>query len=311
MKMKIVLVATEKPFAKCVIKTTEEALNNAGLKLQLLQGKYSLEDFVNAVKDADALIVRSDKVTKEVIEAGKNLKIIIRAGAGVDNIDLEACTEKGVIVENTPGQNSNAVAELTVGMMVFAAREFFSGKSGSELRGKKLGLHGFGNIGKIVANIAAKGFGMTVCAYDPFIWNKWRGFVPKDGIMPVREVEDLYANCDYISLHIPLNKETVDSINWDLLSLMRQGAVLVNTARKEIVKKSDLLRAMEEKNLKYVSDIAPDNTAEFEEKFKGRFFFTPQKMGAETIEANNNAGLAAASQIVDFLKTGGAGFRVN
>ncbi|MGE0088665.1 MAG: NAD(P)-dependent oxidoreductase [Bacteroidales bacterium] len=306
--MKKVLVATDKPFAKVAVDGIRQVVEKAGYQLVLLEKYTAQSDFVKAVADVDAVIIRSDKADKEVIEAGKNLKIVVRAGAGYDNIDLAACTAKGVVAMNTPGQNSNAVAELALGMMVYQARKQFNGGSGTELSGKKLGIHAYGNVGKLVAKIA-KGFGMEVFAFDPFV-NK--ADIEKDGVKVVATVEELYKNCQYISLHIPANDKTKKSINHALLSSMPKGAVLVNTARKEVINEDELLKLMEERSdFQYVSDIEPDCKAVFEEKYKGRFYFTPKKMGAQTEEANINAGIAAAKQIVDFFEKGDIRFKVN
>ena len=306
--MKKVLVATDKPFAKVAVDGIRQVVEKAGYQLVLLEKYTAQSDFVNAVADVDAVIIRSDKADKEVIEAGKNLKIVVRAGAGYDNIDLAACTAKGVVAMNTPGQNSNAVAELALGMMVYQARKQFNGGSGTELSGKTLGIHAYGNVGKLVAKIA-KGFGMEIYAFDPFV-NKMD--IEKDGVKVIDSVEELYKKCQYISLHIPANDKTKKSINFALLSSMPKGAVLVNTARKEVINEEDLLKLMEErKDFEYVSDIEPDCKPIFEEKYKGRFYFTPKKMGAQTEEANINAGIAAAKQIVDFFEKGDIKFKVN
>lgn len=306
--MKKVLVATDKPFAKKAVDGIKKICDNAGYQLVLLEKYTDQNDFVKAVEDVDAVIIRSDKADKQIIEAGKNLKIIVRAGAGYDNIDLEACTQKGVVAMNTPGQNSNAVAELAFGMMVYQARGHFNGKSGSELREKTIGIHAYGNVGKLVAKIA-KGFGMEVYAFDPFVSKEE---IEKDGVIALNSVEELYKTCQYISLHIPANDKTKKSINYALLSSMPEGAALVNTARKEVINEDDLLKIMEErKDFTYMSDIAPDCAAVFAEKYDGRFYFTPKKMGAQTEEANVNAGIAAAEQIVDFIENGNITFKVN
>jgi D-3-phosphoglycerate dehydrogenase len=306
--MKKVLVATDKPFAKKAVDGIKNVCDKAGYQLVLLEKYTDQNDFVKAVADVDAVIIRSDKANKQVIEAGKNLKIVVRAGAGYDNIDLEACTQKGVVAMNTPGQNSNAVAELALGMMVYQARNQFDGKSGTELRDKTIGIHAYGNVGKLVAKIA-KGFGMDVYAYDPFVS---KAEIEKDGVKALNSVEELYKNCQYISLHIPANDKTKKSINYELLSAMPEGAALVNTARKEVINEDDLLKIMEDrKDFTYISDVAPDCAATFTEKFAGRFYFTPKKMGAQTEEANVNAGIAAAEQIVDFLENGNTKFKVN
>ncbi|MCX6230129.1 MAG: 3-phosphoglycerate dehydrogenase [Bacteroidetes bacterium] len=303
-----VLVATDKPFAKVAVDGIRKIVEDAGFELVLLEKYTSQADFIKAVADVDAVIIRSDIADKEIIEAGKNLKIIVRAGAGYDNIDLAAATAKGVVAMNTPGQNSNAVAELALGMTVMAARSNYDGSSGTELRGKKLGIHAYGNVGKYVAMIA-KGFGMDIYAFDPFIAKEE---IEKDGIKCINNVEELYTTCQYVSLHIPANDKTKKSINYDLLSKMPKNACLINTARKEVINEEDLLKIFAERpDFKYVSDIEPGNKADFEANFKGRYFFTPKKMGAQTSEANVNAGLAAANQIVKFIKTGDKTYQVN
>ncbi len=306
--MKKVLVATEKPFAPKAVAGIREVVENAGYELVLLEKYTDKADFLAAVADVDALIVRSDKVTAEVIEAANNLKVVVRAGAGYDNLDLEACSAKGIIAMNTPGQNSNAVAELAIGMMLFQARNKFNGKAGTEIKGKTIGIHAYGNVGKIVARIA-QGFGMDVYAFDPFISEE---AIKADGVTPLASVEELYEKCQYISLHIPANEKTKNSINFDLLNKMPEGATLVNTARKEVVCEEGLVKLMNERaDFTYISDIAPTNAEEIAEKFDGRFYFTPKKMGAQTAEANINAGVAAANQIVAFIENGDETFRVN
>jgi D-3-phosphoglycerate dehydrogenase / 2-oxoglutarate reductase len=303
-----VLIATDKPFAPVAVKGIREVIENAGFELALLEGYTSQDELVRAVADVDAMIIRSDKADKTVIDSAGNLKIIVRAGAGYDNIDLAAATAKGVVAMNTPGQNSNAVAELALGMMIYSARGFFNGKSGSELKDKKLGIHAYGYVGKNVARIA-KGFGMDVYAFDPFIPKEE---ITRDGVKYVGSAEELYSTCNFISLHIPANSQTKQSINYGLLSLMPKPAILVNTARAEVINEADLLKMFEErKDFVYLSDVETTNKAELEEKFKGRFFFTPKKMGAQTEEANINAGIAAARQIVDFIKNGNKTFQVN
>ena len=274
----------------------------------LLEKYTEKQQLLDAVADVDAMIIRSDKATKEVIEAAKNLKIIIRAGAGYNNIDLEACTANNVVAMNTPGQNSNAVAELALGMMVYMARGLFNGKPGTELKGKTLGIHAYGHVGSLVAKIA-KGFGMEVYAFDPFVPLE---AIEKDGVKAVDSAEELYKTCQYISLHIPANDKTKNSIGYDLLSSMPKGGCLVNTARKEVVHEDEILKVMEERSdFRYVSDIAPDCAGVFAEKYEGRYYFTPKKMGAQTSEANINAGVAGAEQIVDFLENGITKFKVN
>ena len=303
-----VLVATEKPFAQAAVNEIKVILEDAGFEYSFFE-KYDGQDaLINEVADADALIIRSDKVTPEVIDAAKNLKIVVRAGAGYDNVNLEAATKNDVVVMNTPGQNSNAVAELALGMMVYQARNHFNGTSGSELCCKKLGIHAYGNVGKLVAKIA-KGFGMEVIAFDPFVDSS---VIEADGVKVVNSVEELYSTCDYISLHIPANDHTKKSINYDLLSKMKENATIVNTARKEVIDEDGMVKAMEEMpGLRYVSDIAPVNAEEMTSKFGNRCFFTPKKMGAQTAEANINAGKAAASQIINFITKGDTTFKVN
>jgi len=303
-----VLIATEKPFAPAAVSSIREIVENAGFELALLEKYQSKDDLLNAVADVDAMIIRSDKATKEVLDAAKNLKIIVRAGAGFDNIDLEAATANNVVAMNTPGQNSNAVAELALGMMVFQARNQFNGKAGTELKCKKIGIHAYGNVGRYVAKIA-QGFGMEVYAFDPFVKKE---DIEKDGVKVLDTAEELYATCQYISLHIPANDKTKKSINFELLNTMPAGATLVNTARKEVINEEDMLKLMKERtDFTYISDIAPDCKADFEKDFEGRFFFSPKKMGAQTAEANINAGKAAAQQIVGFIKEGNITFKVN
>ncbi len=306
--MKKVLVATEKPFASAAVAQIKEVLDKANYELVLLEKYTDNADFLKAVEDVDALIVRSDKVTKEVIDAAKNLKIVVRAGAGYDNLDLNACTKANIVAMNTPGQNSNAVAELAIGMAVMIARGNYNGKAGTELRGKKIGIHAYGNVGRYVGEIA-KGFGMEVFAFDPFVNDE---HIKKDGVTPVSSVEELYSNCQYLSLNIPSNEKTKKSVGFDLISKMPKGATLINTARKEVINEEELLKVFSEReDFRYVSDIAPDCKDEITGKYEGRFFFTPKKMGAQTAEANINAGVAAANQIVDFIENGNETFKVN
>lgn len=303
-----VLVATDKPFAKVAVDGIRKAVEEAGHEMVLLEKYGEKANLLNAVKDANAIIIRSDIIDAEVLDAAKNLKIVVRAGAGYDNVDLEAATAHGVCVMNTPGQNSNAVAELALGMMVYAARNMFNGTSGTELKGKKLGIHAYGNVGRNVARIA-KGFGMEIYAFDAFCPKE---VIEKDGVKAVSSVEELYSTCDVVSLHIPATAETKNSINYALVNKMPKGGVLVNTARKEVINEAELIKLMEERtDLKYITDIMPAANAEFAEKFAGRYFSTPKKMGAQTAEANINAGIAAANQIVGFFKDGCEKFRVN
>ena len=302
-----VLVATEKPFAAAAVNGIRKEVEEAGNELVLLEKSTEKQQLLAAVKDVDAMIIRSDKVDADVLDAAKQLKIVVRAGAGYDNIDLEAATAHNVIAENTPGQNSNAVAELVFGMLVYAIRNFYNGKAGTEIMGKKLGILAFGNVGRNVARIA-KGFGMDVYAYD--------AFCPKDvieaaGVHAVDSQEALFETCDVVSLHIPATPETRQSINHDLVAKMKKGGILVNTARKEVIDEAGLIALMNEReDLKYVTDIKPDADAEFA-KFEGRYFSTPKKMGAQTAEANINAGIAAAKQINAYFKDGCTKFQVN
>ena len=301
-----VLIATDKPFAPVAVNGIREIVEAQGYELVLLEKYTSQDELIADVADVDAMIIRSDKATKEVIEAAKNLKVIVRAGAGYDNIDLAACTAHNVVAMNTPGQNSNAVAELAFGMMVYMARNFFNGKSGSELKGKKIGIHAYGNVGQNVGRIA-RGFGMEVYAFDPFMTDEQ---IKNAGAIPLHSAEEMYKMCQYISLHIPATEQTKKSINYDLLKDMPKGAVLVNTARKEVIDEEGLAKLMEERaDFHYITDIAPD--CDCFSKFEGRFFATPKKMGAQTEEANVNAGLAAAHQIVNFIEKGDEKFRVN
>lgn len=306
--MKKVLVATDKPFAPVAVDGIRKVVEEAGYELMLLEKYTTVDQLKEAAAKADAMIIRSDKATREVIEAAPSVKIIVRAGAGYDNIDLQACTDHGVVAMNTPGQNSNAVAELAFAMMLYSIRGAFSGTSGTELRGKSIGIHAYGNVGKYVAEIA-KGFGMKIFAFDPFVKKE---DIEKDGVTALASVEELYKTCQYISLHIPANEKTRKSINYDLLKLLPKKGMVVNTARKEVIDEEGLLKLMEEReDIRYVSDIAPDSRADFEAKFPGRVVFTAKKMGAQTAEANINAGLAAAKQIVAFFEKGDITFKVN
>lgn len=302
-----VLVATEKPFAAAAVNGIKAEVEGAGHQLVLLEKYTEKQQLLDAVADVEAMIVRSDKVTAEVLDAAKALKIVVRAGAGFDNIDIAYAKEKNVVVENTPGQNSNAVAELVFGLLVYAVRNFYNGKSGSELLGKKLGILAFGNVGRNVARIA-KGFGMDVYAYDAFCL---KDVIEAAGVKAVDSQDALFENCDVVSLHIPATPETKQSINAALVGKMKKGGILVNTARKEVINEPELLKLLEERtDLKYVSDIMPDAHEEFC-KFEGRYFATPKKMGAQTAEANINAGIAAAKQINAFFADGCTKFQVN
>ena len=302
-----VLVATEKPFAAAAVEGIRKEVEAAGNELVLLEKYTEKAQLLDAVKDADAMIIRSDKVDAEVLDAAKQLKIVVRAGAGYDNIDLSAATAHKVVAENTPGQNANAVAELVFGLLVFAVRNFYNGKSGSELKGKKLGLLAFGNVGRNVARIAA-GFGMDVYAYDAFCP---AAVIEQSGVHALKSQDELFETCDVVSLHIPATPETKESINYALVNKLKKGGILVNTARKEVINEPELVKLLSEReDLKIVTDIKPDSDAEFA-KFEGRYFSTPKKMGAQTAEANINAGIAAAKQINAFFKDGDTKFQVN
>ncbi len=303
-----VLVATSKPFAKVAVDGIRKEIEAAGFELALLEKYTEKSALLDAVKDADAIIIRSDIVDAEVFDAAKQLKIVVRAGAGYDNVDLASATAHGVCVMNTPGQNANAVAELVAGLMVFAVRNFYNGTSGIELMGKKLGIHAFGNVGRNVARIV-KGFGMDVYAFDAYCPKE---VIEAAGVHACASVEEMYKTCQFISLHLPATDETKNSIGRNLVGLMPKGAVLVNSARKEIINEEELITLMQEReDLKFVSDIAPAAADKFQQLFADRYFATPKKMGAQTAEANINAGIAAAKQIVGFIKDGCTKFMVN
>lgn len=303
-----VLVATEKPFAAVAVDGIRHEIEQAGYELELLEKYTDKKQLLEAVADADALIIRSDKVDAEVLDAARQLKIVVRAGAGYDNVDLAAATAHNVCVENTPGQNSNAVAELVFGLAVMAVRNMYAGTSGTELKGKRLGIHAFGQVGRNVARIA-KGFGMEVSALDPYCPDN---VMTDAGVTPVHSVEKLYSNNDIVSLHIPATPETKGSVGYTQLMLLPKGGVLINTARKEVIDEAGLDKALAERpDLKYVADIKPDNAEDLAAKYEARVFFTPKKMGAQTAEANINAGIAAARQVVAFLRDGIDRFRVN
>ncbi len=307
--MKKVLLLTDKPFAQVAIDGIQKVISEAGYELKLCE-KYGtdLDRVKRVAADVDAMIIRSDKVNGDIMDAAPDLKIIVRAGAGYDNVDLEAATSRGICVMNTPGQNSNAVAELAFGMMVMAVRNFYNGTSGWELKGKKLGIHAYGNVGRNVARIA-KGFGMEIYAFDAYCPKE---LIEADGVIPVDSVEALYETCNVVSIHIPATPGTRMSINYNLLNRMPKNGLIVNTARKEVINEIELVKVMEDRaDLKYVTDIMPDDHSELAEKFAGRYFTTPKKMGAQTAEANINAGIAAANQIVGFFKEGCEKFRVN
>lgn len=303
-----VLVATQKPFAAVAVKGIKEIVEAAGYEFALLEKYEQTSELLSAVADADALIVRSDKVTAEVVEAAKNLKIVVRAGAGYDNLDLAACSAHGVVAMNTPGQNSNAVAELAIAMMIFMARTQFTPATGSEIQGKTVGIQAFGNVGRLVGKKAAA-LGMKVKAIDPFLSAEQ---IVAGGAEPAESLEALYSGCDYVSIHIPATPQTIGSIGYDLITKMPKGATLINTARKEVIDEAGLAKALEDRpDLKYAADVAPDNIAELKEKYGARVFATPKKMGAQTAEANINAGLAAARQIVSYLQDGCTKFQLN
>ena len=302
-----VLVATEKPFAAPAVVGIKNELEAAGNEVVFLEKYTEKSQLLEAVADVDAMIVRSDKVTSEVLDAAKNLKIVVRAGAGYDNVDCAYAKEKGVVVENTPGQNSNAVAELVFGLLVYAVRNFYNGKSGSELKDKRLGILAFGNVGRNVARIA-KGFGMTVSAYDAYCPAE---AIEVAGVHACSSVDELFQNNDVVSLHIPATPETINSIDYRTVNQMPKGGILINTARKEVINEAELLKLMAERtDLKYISDIKPDADEDFA-KFEGRYYATPKKMGAQTAEANINAGIAAASQINSFFEKGDTKYQVN
>lgn len=303
-----ILLATQKPFAAAAVAGIRNIVEEAGYELAILEKYESAEELKAAAADADAMIVRSDKVTKEVVEAAKSLKIVVRAGAGFDNLDLEACSAHGVVAMNTPGQNSNAVAELAIAMMIFMSRNQLTPATGSEIQGKTLGIQAFGNVGRLVGAKAAA-LGMNVKAIDPFLTAEQ---IKAGGAEPAGSLEELYSGCNFVSIHIPATPQTIGSIGYDLVTKMPKGATLVNTARKEVIDEAGLLKALEERtDLKYITDVAPDNLEEMKEKCGLRVFATPKKMGAQTAEANINAGLAAARQIVAFFKEGCTKFQLN
>ena len=303
-----VLLATQKPFAAKAVEGIVNILTEGGHEVVKLEKYAEQADLVAAVADVEAMIIRSDKVTEEVMAAAPKLKIVVRAGAGFDNVDLAAATARGVVVMNTPGQNSNAVAELALALMIFMARTQFTPATGSEVQGKRLGVQAYGNVGRLVGQ-KAKAMGMEICALDPFLTDQQ---IIDGGAQPVHSVEELYAASDYLSIHIPALPSTIGSINYDLITRMPKGATIINTARKEVIDEEGLMKALEDRpDLKYAADVMPDNYAALQEKFGTRVFATPKKMGAQTAEANVNAGLAAARQIVDFFATGNCKFQVN
>lgn len=303
-----ILVATQKPFSAAAVAGIKDIVEKAGHEFAALEKYADASELIAAVADADALIIRSDKVTEQVLEAAPKLKIVVRAGAGYDNVDLAAATKRNVVVMNTPGQNSNAVAELAIAMMIFMSRGQFTPATGSEIMGKKVGIQAFGNVGRLVSK-KAEALGMSVMAIDPFIPAEK---ISEAGATPAASLEELYSSCNFVSVHIPATPQTVGSIGYDLITKMPKGACLVNTARKEVIDEAGLEKALEERaDLKYITDVAPDNYEALKEKFGNRIFATPKKMGAQTAEANMNAGLAAANQIADFFATGNTRFQVN
>jgi D-3-phosphoglycerate dehydrogenase len=305
--MKRVLIATDKPFAPVATKKIGKVFKKAGYNIELLENYTSKAELLAAVKNAEALIVRSDIVDAEVLEAAPELKIVVRAGAGYDNVDLQAATKRGVVVMNTPGQNANAVAELAIGLAIYGIREMFSGKQGGELRRRTLGLHGFGFVARNVFRIA-RALGMKVIVYTRYS----REAAAAIGLKVVHSLEELYAKSDVISIHVPAKGEHIRSVSCDVLKHIKEDCIIINTARKEVISEPDLIKAMAAKpGIKYLSDVAPDNIAEFQEKLKGRYYFTPKKAGAQTAEANIKAGVAAAEQIVDFFIHGDIGCKVN
>ncbi len=303
-----ILIATEKPFAAAAVNGIRETAAKGGLDVVLLEKYTDKTQLLEAVADADALIVRSDKVTEEVINAAKSLKIVVRAGAGYDNLDLPACTSRGIVAMNTPGQNANAVAELAISMIIYMSRNQFTPGTGTEISGKKIGIQAYGNVGRLVAK-KAQALGMEVMAFDPFVADD---IMKADNVVPAGSLEQMYSECNFISLHIPATPQTIGSIGYDLISRMPAGGCLLNTARKEIINEAELVKVLTDRpDLKYVTDIAAGCQNELNEKFGKRVFATPKKMGAETAEANINAGIAAARQIVDFFTAGCTRFQVN
>lgn len=305
--MRKILIATVKPFAPVAVKKISKIFHKAGYKLQLLEMYSEKQELIDVITDVDAAIIRSDRFDEEVLQAGKKLKIVVRAGAGYDNIDLKAATENGTVIMNTPGQNANAVAELAIGLAILGLREQFSGKPGGEMRGRTLGLHGFGFVARNVFRIA-RAMGMKVVVYTRYS----KAAAAAIGLKVTNSLEQLYEKSDVISIHVPARGEHLKSVSYEVLQHLKDGSIIVNTARKEVINEPDLVKIMEEKpGIKYMSDLTPDCEAEFEEKFPGRFFFTPKKAGAQTAEANLNAGVAAAEQIVDFFERGDTTYQVN
>lgn len=303
-----VLLATQKPFAAAAVSAISGIVRDAGHEFATLEKYEDTGRLAEAVADVDALIVRSDKVTQAIFDSAPKLKIVVRAGAGYDNVDLAAASAHGVVVMNTPGQNSNAVAELAIAMMIYMARNQFTPATGSEIQGKTLGIQAFGHVGRLVA-AKASALGMTVKAIDPFLSDDK---IREGGAEPAASTEELYSTCDYVSVHIPATPETIASIGYGLVSSMPKGAVLINTARKEVMDEAGLDKALAERqDIKYATDVAPDNIEDLKAKYGLRVFATPKKMGAQSAEANVNAGLAAARQICAYFATGDTKFQVN
>lgn len=302
-----VLIATEKPFAEKAINPILSVLKEAGYHVDILENYNSVEYLCQSIRDADALMVRSDLVDRAVLDCAAHLRLIVRAGAGYDNIDIEAATEKGIVVMNTPGQNANAVAELAIGLALFGIRNLFGGATGGELRGRTIGLHGYGYVARNVKRIA-RGFGM-----NPIVYTRYsRAQAVSEGILVTDSLEELYALSDVVSIHVPARGEHLKSVSYEVLRHLKQNAVIVNTARKEVINEPDLFRFLRERpDVKYLADVAPDMTSEFEKNLKGRYFFTPKKIGAQTAEANLNAGLAAAEQTVAFFEKGDVTYQLN
>ena len=293
-----VLIATEKPFAKEALEAIKQEITNGGHSVEVLEKYTEKSQLISAVAQANAIIIRSDIIDEEVLAAAKELKIVVRAGAGYDNVDIQCAKEHKIVVENTPGQNANAVAELVLGLLVYTVRNFYNGKSGSELKGKKLGLLAYGNVSRNVARIA----------YDAYCSPKQ---IEDDGVVAVNSPSELFTQCDIVSLHIPATPETTKSINYELVNKLPKHGILINTARKEVINEEELFNLMNERqDIKFITDIKPNADAMFSQ-LEGRYFSTPKKMGAQTSEANNNAGIAAAKQINAFFNEGITKYQVN
>lgn len=302
-----VLIATQKPFAEAAINQILMVLKQADFEIEFLERYSDKSELLRSIADADAIIIRSDVIDKDVFDAANKLKIVVRAGAGYDNVDLNVATEKGVVVMNTPGQNSNAVAELAMGLAMYGMRNLFSGASGKELRGRTIGLHGYGYVARNVQRIA-RGFGMETVVYTRYS----KAQAISEGLTVADSLEELYAMSDVLSIHVPARGEHIKSVSYDVLQHLKPFSIIVNTARKEVINEEDLINFMKFRpDVKYLSDIEPDSKAFFEKNLQGRYYFTPKKMGAQTAEANLNAGIAAAQQIVNFILNGDKTFQVN